>query len=190
MRYILIIGKTSSGKDTIAKYLKYKFGVKPLVSYTTRPMRDGETDGVEHYFISKEEMKEMVDNEFESMIAYTQFPKTGYEYCALDPDPEGIKDGCLSYIINPEGIDWMQLNYKGNNKFFSVYVDCDEDTIRRRALNRGDGVKAIEDRLDSEREQFDKYKKSGKYNFLFDNNGEKYGESMERLIAAIKEFFQ
>ena len=189
MRYILIIGKTSSGKDTIAKYLKYKFGVKPLVSYTTRPMRDGETDGVEHYFISKEEMQYIIDYKSKNLIAYTKFPKTGHEYCALDPDPEGIKDGCLSYIINPEGIGWMKSNYKGNNKFFSVYVDCDEDTIRRRALNRGDGVKAIEDRLDSEREQFDKYKKSGKYNFLFDNNGEKYGESMERLIAAIKDFF-
>lgn len=39
---ICIIGKTSTGKDTIAKYLESKYGASPVVSYTTRPARAGE----------------------------------------------------------------------------------------------------------------------------------------------------
>ena len=42
-----IIGKSSSGKDTIYKRLIKETNLKPIVPYTTRPMREGETEGVE-----------------------------------------------------------------------------------------------------------------------------------------------
>lgn len=56
---IALIGKTSSGKDTVARYIKASYGINQIVSYTTRPMRSHETDGVEHYFVSKERMTEV-----------------------------------------------------------------------------------------------------------------------------------
>lgn len=53
-----IIGKSSSGKDTIYKRLVKETNLKPIVPYTTRPMREGESDGVEYHFVSSiEEMK-------------------------------------------------------------------------------------------------------------------------------------
>ena len=49
---ICLIGKTASGKDTIAKELVNKYGYKRIVTYTTRPIRDGEKEGVNYYYIS------------------------------------------------------------------------------------------------------------------------------------------
>ena len=51
-----IIGKSSSGKDTIFKELaKVKeLNVKPVISYTTRPIRQNESQGVEYHFIDEE----------------------------------------------------------------------------------------------------------------------------------------
>lgn len=66
---ICIVGKTSSGKDSVAKIANKLFNLNMVVSYTTRPKRSYETDGVEHYFISKERMKEIKEND--TMIAYT-----------------------------------------------------------------------------------------------------------------------
>jgi len=43
-----LIGKTSSGKDTVARYIKDAYGINQVVSYTTRPKRPCETNGVEH----------------------------------------------------------------------------------------------------------------------------------------------
>ena len=53
-----IIGKSSSGKDTIYKRLLRETNLKPIVPYTTRPMREGEMEGVNYFFVSSvEEMK-------------------------------------------------------------------------------------------------------------------------------------
>lgn len=57
-----IIGKSSSGKDTIYKRLLSETNLKPIVPYTTRPMREGEREGVEYHFVSSiEEMQKKGD---------------------------------------------------------------------------------------------------------------------------------
>ena len=48
---LVICGKMCSGKDTIVKRLINK-GFKKVVTYTTRPKRRGETDGVDYHYIS------------------------------------------------------------------------------------------------------------------------------------------
>ena len=47
---ILLVGKSGSGKNTVQDYLVNKYGLKPLVSYTTRAKRYPEEDT--HIFIS------------------------------------------------------------------------------------------------------------------------------------------
>ena len=51
-----IMGKSSSGKDTIFKLLveENTHNLKEVVSYTTRPIRNNETHGVEYFFINKD----------------------------------------------------------------------------------------------------------------------------------------
>ena len=53
-----LMGKSSSGKDTIFKELNEdkELNLKPIVSYTTRPKRINETDGVEYFFIDKNQL--------------------------------------------------------------------------------------------------------------------------------------
>ena len=49
-----IMGKSSSGKDTIYENLLGREGLSlhPLIMYTTRPIRAGETDGVQYHFVT------------------------------------------------------------------------------------------------------------------------------------------
>ena len=51
-----IMGKSSSGKDSIYRELleNKELGLKKLMIYTTRPIRDGEQDGQEYYFVTEE----------------------------------------------------------------------------------------------------------------------------------------
>ena len=58
-----IMGKSASGKDTIFKRLVQDeaLNLKTVVSYTTRPMREGEQEGVEYYFVSPKTMKSLRD---------------------------------------------------------------------------------------------------------------------------------
>lgn len=52
-RIFYIIGKSSSGKDTVYKYLISKMNFIPIVMYTTRPMRENERQGREYYFVDR-----------------------------------------------------------------------------------------------------------------------------------------
>ena len=56
-----IFGKSSTGKDTIYKSLmeNKELGLRPVVPYTTRPMRAKETPGVEYHFTDEEELSRL-----------------------------------------------------------------------------------------------------------------------------------
>ena len=73
MGYIFyLMGKSSSGKDTIYKGLinMEGFPLKTVKGYTTRPMRSGETNGVEYHFVDNFQFNEMLDK---GIILYMEF---------------------------------------------------------------------------------------------------------------------
>ena len=57
-KIIVLLGASATGKDTVAKHISEKYNIPMAISYTTRPMRSNETQGVEYYFISDDEMHE------------------------------------------------------------------------------------------------------------------------------------
>ena len=52
-KIIAIVGPSGSGKTTLAEYFQRQFCIPTIVSYTTRPMRAGEANGREHWFVGK-----------------------------------------------------------------------------------------------------------------------------------------
>ena len=58
-----VMGKSSSGKDTVYKKLKEQYKeFRLIVPYTTRPIREGEKDGVEYYFVDPEQFRAMKED--------------------------------------------------------------------------------------------------------------------------------
>jgi len=154
-KIIFIVGKSRSGKDTIAKILKKEYDYEPIVSYTTRPMRANETNGVEHNFISEERMQKIKDDG--KMIAYTKNDKTGYEYCATTTDLKS--DKFYTYIINPEGFRYFLANNDISDIFYYViFVDCSEESLFERGKERKEKEEVFKKRIESEREEFDYFR--------------------------------
>ena len=55
-----VMGKSATGKDTIYREILRRMpDLGTVIPYTTRPMRDGETDGKEYYFIRAAEMEKL-----------------------------------------------------------------------------------------------------------------------------------
>lgn len=61
-RLIILSGPSGAGKGTIVKELLKKGGYALSVSCTTREMREGETEGVSYFFISKDKFNEMIES--------------------------------------------------------------------------------------------------------------------------------
>ena len=55
-----LMGKSASGKDSIYKKVKDQMPeLKPIVIYTTRPIREGEQDGVEYFFVDDNRLRKL-----------------------------------------------------------------------------------------------------------------------------------
>ena len=159
---IAIVGRSSSGKTYIAKRLSTILGYKEVVSHTTRPIRSNETNGVEHWFDSKEEFQNALDNQ--TVIAYTKIGE--YEYCATLED---IEDNCI-YVIDPLGIKYLQEHFKNQINLKIIYIYCDEYIRRARASTRSDFKIAWEDRNKAEDEQFTEFESNRPWDLLIDNS--------------------
>ena len=59
-RLFVISGPSGTGKGTICKELIKDENIRLSVSMTTREMRPGEADGVNYYFVSKEQFEDMI----------------------------------------------------------------------------------------------------------------------------------
>jgi len=95
-KIIAILGKSGSGKSTIADILK-KHGIPPVTSHTTRPKRD-END-THHVFVT-----EGAFNMIEGKIAKTVYG--GYKYCGVII---GNKP-CYSYVIDEVGLKTLMAD--------------------------------------------------------------------------------
>ena len=69
---IALIGEAGAGKDYLYRILVDSYPeVNGLVSYTTRPPREGEVNGVNYHFVSREEFEKQIDEG--KMLEYTEF---------------------------------------------------------------------------------------------------------------------
>ena len=68
---LVLVGPSASGKSAIVKCLESKYGIKKFITCTTRPMRVGEVDKVDYYFMSKDEFTTRYENnEFIETVFY------------------------------------------------------------------------------------------------------------------------
>ena len=150
---ICILGRTSSGKDTLAKKIISFFSdVNILVSYTTRPIRDYETDGLDHYFITEEEYRDKYADK--DKLAYTEI--NGYRYFTLKDNVALSKK--TIYIIDPKGLEDIYANKDGSFHLRTIYVKADENTRRERYNSREQNVTVpFDERNSKEKEQFDQF---------------------------------
>ena len=158
----LIVGETSSGKDTFVNNICKECGYKQLVSYATRPRRDGEGDT--HIFISDEEAKLFVDK----MIAYTRIGE--YQYFATVPQ---LYESDF-YVIDPNGVEYMKFitQYKNIDdvRFVTIYINTPAAIRKERAVNfRGDNIEVYFNRALNEQEQFTNFKAYAKYDYAVSN---------------------
>ena len=132
-----IMGKSSSGKDTIFKILKEdeKLNLKAVISYTTRPKRHDETDGVEYYFIDNEILKQYkLKNKIIELRKYNTIQGIWY-YCTIDDGQIDLQKN--NYIIISTLQSFTSLKkFFGSSNVIPVYIEVEDGLRIERALIR------------------------------------------------------
>lgn len=133
----VLIGKSATGKDTVFSRLREsrELGLKTVVGYTTRPIRKGEEDGREYFFVSVEKWKELcaAGKVVETRTYHTV--KGDWHYFTADDGqirPDG--EDCL-FISTLEGFEGLRRFY-GEDMVVPVYVEVEDGLRLTRALAR------------------------------------------------------
>ncbi len=146
MHMIVLAGASASGKTEVAKMLAAKYGIKKIVTTTTRDKRVGEVNGVDYFFVTKEEFERMIqDGKF---VEYTLYNGNMYG----STKDQIANDKCV--VIDPAGLrSYIALN---NKDIVTFYLEASENTRHKRMIARGDDPKKIESRIANDRVAFKK----------------------------------
>ncbi|MCR5160311.1 MAG: guanylate kinase [Lachnospiraceae bacterium] len=136
-RIFYVMGRSASGKDTIYKKLLETFPqLKRLVTYTTRPMREGEQEGEEYHFTTEQALEEC--REAGRLIEQRVYQTVAgpWTYATVD-DGSFRPEGADSLIGIGTLESWNRLReYYGDDVLFPIYIETDPGTLLERALRR------------------------------------------------------
>ncbi len=133
----VVMGKSASGKDTLYRKLieNRMLNLKTVILYTTRPIRDGEIDGVEYNFVSNEKLEEFKNTgkiiELRSYETYYGI----WNYFTVDDGQIELTN--KDYIMIGTIESYLQIKkYYGEENVLPLYIEINDGDRLQRALNR------------------------------------------------------
>ena len=128
------MGKSASGKDTIFKELSKAFpSISEIIPYTTRPIRENETNGIQYNFVTEEIFKFMLDN---NMVIESRSYNTKHGIWTYFTASSNIDSNNNYMIINTlEGYQKIS-KYFGKENVIPIYIEVEDGIRLERALER------------------------------------------------------
>ena len=187
-----IMGKSSSGKDTIFKLLlgREDLNLNRIVSYTTRPIRSGENNGDDYNFVSIEKKDELV--EAGKVIEIRKYDTVHGPWFYFTVDDNSIDIEVKDYLIIGTVESYVKIrDYYGSDKVLPIYIEVDDGIRLSRALERERGQlhpkyeemcrRYLADQQDFSKENLEKAEITNIF-----NNDENSSITCERIASFIK----
>ncbi|MDE6530188.1 MAG: guanylate kinase [Lachnospiraceae bacterium] len=132
-----IMGKSASGKDTLYRILAgdQSLGLRLVIPYTTRPVRQGEREGETYHFVDKVRLDEMraQGRVIESRCYHTVHGD--WYYFTADDGQIDLSAGDYLMIGTLESYEKTR-EYLGKDRVIPIYVEVEDGERLQRALNR------------------------------------------------------
>lgn len=132
-----ILGKSSTGKDTIYKNIlsDNELNLKDIILYTTRPIRDGEINGKSYHFVDEDKYEEIKktgniieERSYNTMHGVWRYFTVKDEQIDLENN-DYLIIGVLNSFVETR-------KYFGKDKVIPVYIEVEDGVRLQRALNR------------------------------------------------------
>lgn len=172
---VLLIGKSASGKDAILKRLVSDGTMQKIITYTTRPKREGEVNGIDYNFVSEQTFFDMVQQgKFFETRNYNTIDISGNGtvwYYGSELMNSKTRVPYIS-IVDVQGARDYIATY-GKENVFVVYIDASDDTRYKRAIQRGSFNQAEwERRMKDDTDKFDINKCKDIVDLTVNNDGD------------------
>ena len=163
---VILSGVSGAGKDTIKKELMKRMeNIATLPSFTSRAMREGEEEGVQYHFISKEEFEDKIrkGDFYEYDLHHENYYGTSRELMS-----NKIKEGkIIVKDIEVNGTENLLKLLGNDTRIVTIFLKVEKEELKRRLIERGDKLADIELRLN--RLEYEE-SKIGLYDYVIKND--------------------
>lgn len=133
----VLMGKSATGKDTVFKRLigMKELALKTVVGYTTRPLRRGESDGREYFFVEEEKWRSL-QQENKVIESRTYHAVAGdWHYFTVDDGQINLDGQDYLFISTLSGFEQLR-RYYGEEKVLPIYIEVEDDQRLWRSVCR------------------------------------------------------
>ena len=165
---VILSGVSGAGKDTIKKeIIKRMKNVISLPSFTSREPREGEEEGIQYHFITKEQFKEKIKNEefYEYDLHHENYYGTSKKLMneKIDSGKIIVKD------IEVNGTENLIKKLGNDTKLVTIFLKVDKEELKNRLINRGDNLSEADMQLRLGRLEYEE-SKIGLYDYVIKND--------------------
>ena len=141
---LILVGKGGSDKDHARKISENIVGAKYAVSYTSRPPREGEVEGVDYYFVDEKFFTDGIESEM--WYEYVIF--NGWYYGTTNEQFQNDK----LFIMTPKGLS--HLSDDDRDESGVLYLNMPEEIRRERMLARNGNADSVDRRIEADESDF------------------------------------
>lgn len=136
-KIVCLMGKSSTGKDTIYKGLlsSKKIKLEQMIPYTTRPIRDGETEGKEYHFVDLSGFQKLKESGKVIEDRCYQTCHGPWWYFTVDDGSLNLEENLYVFIGTLEAYGKIK-EYYGSDKVIPILIEVDDGVRLQRALDR------------------------------------------------------
>lgn len=176
----VISGPAGTGKGTVIKHLLDTGEFFYSVSATTRTPRPGETDGVNYYFISREEFLRKIERG--DMLEHAEY--VGNFYGTPKDAVEKALNSGKNVILEIETAGALQIREKMPEAVLILILPPDLDTLRARLTGRGtESAEVIDQRMEKAKKELSLFPK---YDYAVVNENDRAEEAAEKIYGICK----
>ena len=174
---VILSGVSGAGKDTIKKeIIKRMKNVISLPSFTSREPREGEEEGIQYHFITKEQFKEKIKNEefYEYDLHHENYYGTSKKLMneKIDSGKIIVKD------IEVNGTENLIKKLGNDTKLVTIFLKVDKEELKNRLINRGGNLSEADMQLRLGRLEYEE-SKIGLYDYVIKN------DNLEKTVQII-----
>jgi len=134
---IVLVGFSSSGKDTLSKYISDNYNYQMVISHSSRPMRPNEDEGNPYYFITRKQFEDMIkQNEFIECRKYNTLVNNVNDVWYYGVSKNSIDLTKNNYIVVLDILGLIEIKKYFKDNVISFFIDVDEPIRKQRAINR------------------------------------------------------
>lgn len=180
MSIFLITGTSGAGKTSLTHELKKCGYWDECISYTTRPMRTGEVDGEDYYFVSKEEFKRMYENnEFVECVIY-HGDYYGVSHAEIERTMK--KGNHIFIIVAYDGYLQIKEQYPDA---IGIFIWATKEDCVMNMLSRGDSVESANKRISTYEQEI---AQKNHYDYVIRNVRGKFSDTASILKGIVNQY--